>query len=184
MTWPGFARHLGHHDFHVLIDEVIDAQLAAIRATTDADVVFQPHDPHAKELFSSDTDAAWTLGHVIVHATASSEEAAAVALDLARGVNVQWRSRYETPWGTVTTVAGCRQRLEESRRMRHGLLSAWPDSPSAEQWRHYYYTDVVVDCYARFLMGISHEEGHLEQLREIMRQAKAAKAAKGGEGIT
>jgi hypothetical protein len=72
----------------------------------------------------------WTLGHLIVHVTASAEEAAAIAAELARGVPHRGgRSRSEVHWTTVTTVEQCRQRLEESRRMRLASLGMWPDQP-------------------------------------------------------
>lgn len=179
ISWTDLTHGQSVRTFHALVDEIIDAQLDIIRDAQDRDVIFQPIDPNAKELFDTakaDANAAWTLGHVILHATASSEEAAAIALDLARGVAATWRSRYEPAWEPVTTIAQCRQRLEESRRMRHGMLAAWPDSPSSLTWQHYYFKDIYVDCFGRFLMGLSHEEGHLNQLREIMRQAKAARA--------
>ena len=49
--------------------------------------------------------------------------------DLARGVAFHGRSRSEVPWETVTTIAQCRARLEESRRMRLASLDMWPDQP-------------------------------------------------------
>jgi len=34
-----------------------------------------------------------------------------------------------------------------------------------------------INAIGRFLFGLSHDDSHLEQLREIMRQARAARAA-------
>ena len=93
-----------------------DRVLGLIAECTDADVVFQPVDPNANDPYAQDpavVNEAWTLGHVIVHATASSEEAAFLAAELARGVANHGRSRYETEWTTVTTIAQCRQRLHD-----------------------------------------------------------------------
>ena len=76
-------------DLRQLTDEMIDAMLTLIAGCTDADVTFVPDDPEAEDTFATDPDEAnlaWTLGHVIVHATASSEEAAFLAAELARGV--------------------------------------------------------------------------------------------------
>ena len=69
---------------------------------------------------------------MIVHTTASSEEAAFIAAELARGVEFHGRSRSEVPWETVTTIEQCRHRLEESRRMRLATLQIWPDEPDLD----------------------------------------------------
>ena len=71
-------------------------------------VTFQPVDPVANDTFAADpadVKLAWTLGHVIVHATASSEESAFLAAEMARGVANHGRSRSETAWETVTTIS-------------------------------------------------------------------------------
>ena len=63
--------------------------LARMQGVSDADVTFQPVDPVANDQFAADradVDLAWTLGHVVVHLTASAEEAAFIAAELARGV--------------------------------------------------------------------------------------------------
>ena len=175
-TLADLARDLSAADLHRLTDEMVDTVLAIIAEATAADVVFVPEDPSANDTFGASEEAslAWTLGHVIVHATASSEEGAALSSELARGVEITGRSRYETEWGTVHGVAQLRQRLEESRRMRHAFLDTWPTEP---------HLDVVYDpggglakygpmnAIGRFLLGLMHEDSHLEQMREIMRQA-------------
>lgn len=124
---------LGPHDLRRLTNEMIDDMLAAIGGCTYVDVVFVPVDPEANDPYAdnaADAELAWTLGHVIVHTTASAEESAALATVLARGAAIHGRSRYETPWQTVTTIAQCRQRLEESLRMRRlASLAMWPDPP-------------------------------------------------------
>ena len=145
---------------------------------TDADVVFVPVDPAANDEFASSTaevELAWTLGHVVVHLTASAEEAAFIAAELARGVAREGRSRYETPWTSVTTIAEAQARLVESRRMIQALLAAWPDEPNLT---------VTVsgatgprNAIARFLGGLNHADQHREQVSEIVRQAKAARGA-------
>src|SRR6185437_14579064 len=111
-------------------------------------------------------------GHVIVHVTASSEEAAALALVLARGLPVEGRSRYEVYWETVTTIAQARQRLEESRKMRKAMLDAWPDEPHLEVTYIPYQSVGPINAIGRFILGLSHDDSHLEQLREIMRQGR------------
>ncbi len=132
-------------DLRQLTDEMIDAMLDLIAGCTDADVTFVPDDPRAEDTFATDPDEAslaWTLGHVIVHATASSEEAAFLAAELGRGVPAREdRSRYEVPWRTMTTTEQCRLRLEESRRMRVASLELWPDPPHLDNTFKAWYGD-------------------------------------------
>lgn len=166
-------------DLHTLTDEMIDTQLALIAEALDPDVVFVPSDPAANDDAAAnpeEVNLAWTLGHIIVHVTASSEEYAFIAAELARGVEWHGRSRYETPWQTVTTIAQCRARLEESRRMRHALLNAWPAEPHYEiLFTPQFAGAKPVNCVARFCGGLGHDDTHLSQIKEIVRQAKAAR---------
>jgi len=164
-------------DLHRLTDEMIDTMLGYLTEATDAEVVFVPTDPKAKDeaaATAAEVDLAWTLGHVIVHTTASSEEYAFIAAELARGVVWHGRSRYETHWTTVTTIAQCRARLEESRRMRHALLNAWPDAPHL----NVFYTPTEngprFNAIARFCSGLSHDDSHLAQMQAIIQQVRGA----------
>jgi len=182
-TMADLTARLRVHDLRDLTNEMIDLQRAAIAESSDADVTFVPSDPAANDTFApAGSDAAvvnlpWTLGHVIVHVTASSEEGAALALTLARGLPVTGRSRYETPWETVMTVAQLVQRLEESRRMRLALLDAWPDQPHLDN------TDTPIPQFgplnpvARFVLGLFHDQSHIDQTQDIVAQAKAARGA-------
>lgn len=172
------TQGLTRADLRAATDEMIDTMLAIIADAVDADVVFVPVDPEANDTFGKpeDKDLAWTLGHVVVHTTASSEEAAAQAATLARGVSVDGRSRYEVPWETVHTVAQLRQRFEESRRIRHAFLDAWPDEPHLDVTYIYIPRLGPLDAVKRFVLGLMHDDSHLGQLREIMRQAREARA--------
>ncbi len=176
LTMLELTRDLTKVDLHRLTDEMLDTMTAIIVGATDADIIFVPIDPQAKDTFgdAADAELAWTLGHVIVHATASSEEAAAQSANFARGVLIEGRSRYETPWQTVTTMAQVRQRLAESRRMRHAFLDAWPDAPHMELVQEHPYFGTL-NAVTRFAFGLLHDDAHLEQLREIMRQARTAR---------
>lgn len=170
-------HHITHDDLIRLTNEMIDAQLALIADIVDADVVFQPVDPDAYDPYATDPEAvhaAWTLAHVIAHTTASSEECCAQAANLARGVPVSQRMRYEVPWQSLTTVAQLRHRLEESRRIRLAYLQAWPDEPHYDLTYTPYKTPH--NCLTRVLAGLHHDAGHLRQIAEIVRQAKAARA--------
>jgi hypothetical protein len=154
------------------------AQIEEILASaTDADVVFVPEDPAADDpaaADSADRDLAWNLGHLVAHVTASAEESAALAQELARGVPFHGRSRWEVPWKTVTTIDQCRRRLAESRRMRLASLQMWPSSPpsavdpdpATPTWQQ---------ARERFARGLSHEDAHVDQIRDVVKQAQAAR---------
>ncbi len=178
-TMSDIAATLTKQDLYRLTDEMIDEMRSIIADAVDADVTFVPQDPEANDTFASDpgvVDLAWTLGHVIVHVTASSEESAALALTLARGIVVEGRSRYETPWEEVSKVQELVDRLEESRRMRRAMLDAWPDQPHLDVTYTPYQRSGPLNAIGRFIGGLSHDDSHLGQLREIMRQAQAARA--------
>jgi hypothetical protein len=176
-SFADVAASLTRTDLYQITDEMIDTVQTIVAEATDEDVVFVPVDPQAKDTFGKpeDADLAWTLGHVVVHTTASSEESAALGLTLARGLPVEGRSRYETPWESVTTIAQVRQRLEESRRMRKSLLDAWPDEPHLEVTYSPFPQVGNLNAIGRFILGLYHETDHLDQLREIARQARAAR---------
>jgi hypothetical protein len=177
ITLIELAASLDRSDLRDLTNEMIDLQLHLIAECNDADVVMVPedseaHDPFAKE--PEDVDLAWTLGHVIVHITASSEEAAAIAAELARGVKYHGRSRYETPWQEVKSVHQCRLRLEESRRMRISSLEMWPDNPNIDNVYKSRPGAPPLNAVARYVYGLMHDDDHLEQISKIKRQAKSA----------
>ena len=180
-TIQELAQGLTRDDLRRVTDEMIESELDLIAACTDADVVFVPEDPEANDSFATAGDEikiAWTLGHVIVHVTASSEETAFVAAEMARGVlQREGRSRSEVPWLGVTTIAQCRRRLEESRRMRLATLEVWPDEPHLDNLFRWRPDGPAYDPVARFLQGLNHEHSHLAQIAEIVRQAKTARVS-------
>ncbi|GAB4505848.1 MAG: DinB family protein [Anaerolineales bacterium] len=162
-------------DLRELTNSMVDAMLAAIAECRDKDVTFLPHDPNARDPYAADSaeaNQAWTLGHVIVHATASAEESAFLAAELARGVPNHGRSRYEVPWQSITTIAQCRQRLEESRRMRLASLELWPNEPHLELIHAPYPGAEPVNAVQMFVFGLAHDDDHLGQIREIVWQAR------------
>jgi hypothetical protein len=166
-TFAQLAEGLTRNDLRALTDEMIDAFLSRLEDCRDQDITFVAHDPAA--------ETGWTAGHVITHATATGEEHIFVAASLARGAPIEGRSRYEAPWEPITTVAQCRQRLEESRRMRLASLELWPDEPHldvtvAPAWLGY-----AVNAPARYIMSLNHDDIHLPHLTEVLRQARAAR---------
>ncbi len=165
-------------DLRQLVNEMIDAQLAMIADCTDADVTFEPMDPEADDSAAASAEErtmAWTLGHVIVHCCASSEEAAFLASELARGVPHHGRSRHEPHWTTMHTIQQCRDALEESRRMRLATLHVWPLAPDLENSHEVWPGGPVANAMGRFVMGHVHEYSHFGQIGEIVRQARAAR---------
>ncbi|MCB0211122.1 MAG: DinB family protein [Anaerolineae bacterium] len=165
-----------------LTNEMIDTILGLIAECDDEDITFLYNDPSAYDhaaASSEEVNLAWTLGHVIVHITATAEETAFLAAELARGVRREGRSRYEVYWETVTTVEQCRRRLEESRRMRLASLDMWPDEPHLNNTIELRYLKGPINPVSRFLGGLSHEDAHLGQIKEILRQSRAVKAMKG-----
>ncbi len=178
-TLDELARGLSRKDLEGLVNEMADTMLALIRDAEDADVTFVPEDPEAHDTYAAsaeEVDLPWTLGHVIVHSTASSEEATAHSLTLARGVPVKQRSRYEVPWQEATTVEFLRGRIEESRRMQLAMLGAWPDRPHLEQTTAYGRLGTV-NAIGIFLGGLAHADSHLGQIANILAQARSRTAA-------
>jgi hypothetical protein len=178
-TMQELVANLGSNDLRRLTNEMLDTMLSMIAECTDADVTFVPDDPDAYDSAAA-TEAElhmpWTLGHLIVHCTASSEEAAAIAVELARGVPHRGgRSRSEVHWTTITTVAQCRYRLEESRRMRLASLDMWPDQPRLENTYLPREGAEPTNAVMRFVNGLRHDDSHLEQIAKVVAQARAAR---------
>ncbi len=178
VTFAKLVAELTSADLCALTNQMIDRQLALIAGCDDAAVIFVPDDPQADDPYAAEpTEAklAWTLGHVIVHVTATSEETAFIAAEMARGVVREGRSRYETPWETVTTIAQCRARLEESRRLRLATLDVWPNPPHLDVTIPYRRLPEPVNPIGRFVMGLLHDADHLGQIEDIVRQAQTAR---------
>ncbi|KAA3644920.1 MAG: DinB family protein [Chloroflexi bacterium] len=178
LTWMEFAEEIGKEDLARLTNEMVDLQLELISDCVDAGVVFVPDDPNAHDTYAEneeDVDLAWNLGHVIVHAIASSEESAFLAAEMARGVEPHGRSRYEVPWQEVSTIEQCRHYIEQSRRMILATLDVWPDEPHLDN-TYEQRPGLTMNPVVRFLHGLSHAESHIDQIREIVRQAQVARS--------
>lgn len=161
-----------------ITNDMIDAMLGLVRNVPDEFVTFIPEDPGAYDPWAAsdeEKNVSWTLGHVIVHTTASAEERAAHGSMLARGTQVKGRSRYEIPWETVTTTAQIVQRLDESRRMRLAFLDTWPDDP---QLTNFYEQKTYIEIYGLLnaigitLLGLKHDLDHLPQIEQIVKQGE------------
>jgi hypothetical protein len=71
-------------------------------------------------------------------------------------------------------MAQCRQRLEDSRRMRHASLEAWPARPHLDNTYELWEGGPRANAVERFARGLSHDDSHLDHIREIVRQAQSA----------
>ncbi len=182
ISFSELTINLTLEDLRSLSHEMVDTLLTLIADCTDADVVFRPvdvdaNDPYASGEGANQVNEAWTLGHVILHTTASAEEAAFMAAEMARGIEPHGRSRYELPWESVTTVDQLRQRLQESRRMRVASLDLWPDHPHMNIYFSYGEGKPQYNALQRMALGLRHEDDHLAQIREIVRQAQESRQA-------
>lgn len=174
ITFDELVAELTINDLIDLTNEMIDTILDLIQECSDRDVVFEPEDPQANDPYAENPDEInmpWTLGHVIVHNTASAEESAFLAAELARGVILHGRSRYEVPWREMCTIEGCRHRLEESRRLRIASLKMWPDRPHLDLITPTWSGGPQVNAIGRFVLGLMHSESHLEQVKDIVHQS-------------
>lgn len=171
-TYAEQVKGITYKDLYNLTDQLFQKINTLTTGLDDKSTTFIPDDPEASE----GDGKGWNIAHILVHLTASLEEAAATAVTLARGValNEGQRLRYETPWETVTTAAQVKARLSESARMCKSLLDAWPDQP---------HMDVTVlrvpffgpmNAIGAYMLGIGHAEMHYEQIARAVRQAKEA----------
>jgi len=180
-----FSKQFTIEDLKTVTNSYIDMILDIIKDATDAQIAYVPDDAEADDPYAveGEENIGWSLGHLVAHVTASSEEGAAFSSILARGVEYTDgpRPRYETPWREVDTKAKAVQRLEESRRIRLAYLDTWPDEPHLDNYRTISprfiekYGDL--NAVASFLFGLSHEDGHLEQIRTVIQQAREAEIA-------
>lgn len=174
-----FAVSLNLDDLRELTRVSVEQMLALLdTAIIDEDIVFVPDDPEAHDSYvvnPADRELAWTLGHNIVHATASAEEYAAAAAELARGVEFHGRPRYEVPWQRITTIEQCRHRLLESLRMRLASLEMWPDEPNLRLGYMPWKEAGFCNAKAIFAWGLAHDASHIRQISEILQQAQAVR---------
>lgn len=178
-TFREICADLSIDDLRSYTNKIIDTIQDLVADCVDDDVVFYPQDPEADDQYAAseeERNISWTLGHVIVHTTAGSEEGAFSAAELARGVENHGRTRYETPWETMQTMDQVRHRLEESRRMRLACLDVWPDEPHLDNTYHVDFLGEDINAVGAFVLGLGHETSHLAQIKEIVRQAKAARS--------
>ena len=173
------AAELTRTDLHDLTVRSVEGFVALLEGCTDEQVIHLPHDPHAYDAYAArfrpeETHLGWSIAHNIVHATASAEEYAFNAAELARGVPYHGRSRYETPWQSVTTATHCLSRLQESLRIRLATLEAWPDNPDLENGVTPWKESGWVNAVGLFAWGLAHDQSHCRQIRGTIKQLEEA----------
>lgn len=167
-------------DLRAATNASLDTILAILGDADDAQLTHIPYDPDANDPYAPPElqHVGWSLAHLVAHVTASSEEAAAVASILARGIPYtrEPRLRYETDWQTLTTRAQVLGRIAESRRIRLAYLDTFPDAPQLEVFRdtseRFAERHGKLNATAQFLYGLKHEVGHHDQFRDAARQAR------------
>ena len=167
-SYADTVRDVTHTDLYKATDDLFDTIESIISGLTDMSATFVPHDPDLKD----PNEEAYTLGHVIVHLTATLEETASIASVLARGIAFEGRLRNEVPWQTIHTAQQVHARLRESRRMCRAYLNAWPDAPHLDVTIMRIPSFGPMNAVGMHALGILHGQSHIEQLREIMRQSK------------
>lgn len=180
-----YAGQFTRQDLRQATGDYLDAVLDIIADMDDADLTHDPKDPDADDPYAKPGEEriGWSLAHLVLHITASIEEAAAFGSILARGVSTPegLRLRYEPEWRTFTTRTQVIHRLEESRRMSLAYLEAWPDK--AHMDAHRTLSARAVDLFGEanaptaHLLGLLHARDHLDQLRDVHGQVVAARAA-------
>jgi hypothetical protein len=60
--------------------------------------------------------------------------------------------------------------------MRKAMLDAWPDEPHLDVTYTPYPRLGPINAVTRFIFGLYHDNDHLGQLKEIMRQARLARS--------
>jgi hypothetical protein len=174
------ALRLTAADLRAATHASLDTLLAIIGDAGDAQLTHIPYDPEANDPYAPPEfqHVGWSLAHLVAHVTATSEEAAAIASILARGIPYtrEPRLRYETEWQTITTRAQVVQRIAESRRIRAAYLDTFPDAPHLDVFRdtseRFAERHGKLNAIAQFLYGLKHELGHHDQFREAARQAR------------
>ena len=176
ITLQELVKDLTKDDLRHELNDIYDKISLLIADCTDAHVTFEPIDEKADDPYAieGEEEIAWTLGHVIVHLTASMEESASIASELARGVQVHGRSRSEVPWRQARTIEYCQARLAESRSMCLASLEMWPDIPYMQNTYAPSEGAIPHTAISRFASGLRHTSDHLGQIAEITRQAKEA----------
>ncbi len=171
-TLGDLASEYSNADLCRALNSYVDFTIQIISSVSDEQAIHIPSDPDANDPYAT-TEAerhlGWSLVHLVMHVTASAEEAAAFSSILARGIALGGRLRSEQDWRQVTTCAQAVARLEECRRMCLAYLATWPDQPDLitvrimpenASW-------MKPNAPISFLAGLMHWHKHIEQFQKV-----------------
>jgi len=190
-SYADVVRQVRPADLRMKTEQFFDTVQSILASATDVAIQLVPRDPHvseepetAMEILAAkegkwnpkttpeEGKLGWTISKVVAHVTAILEDGMACAAMLARGVRLEQRLMYEVPSESMITAEQVRVRVRESRRICLALLDAWPDQPHLE-------TTVIripeigpLNAVGIAMSGLFHGPMHLDQMREILRQAK------------
>lgn len=169
ISFADATRTLQPADLRRALDELFSELDAALAQATDATVLFVPRDPDA----SDQSERGWPLNQIVAHVTATLDGTTAGAAILARGVQVEGQLRYEPSWEGLSTLQKVQARLKECQRMCRAFLDAWPDEPHLDQTVTPIPALGPLNAIGLSAIGIGHAQQHLDQVREVVRQAAA-----------
>jgi hypothetical protein len=172
------ANKYSHADLGAGLNSYVDFTLQIINGVGDEQATYIPFDPHADDPHATteaDRHLGWSLVHLVMHVTATAEEAAAFSSILARGIAIGGRLRSERDWREVTTCAEAVARLEECRRMCLAYLATWPDRPDLTTVRIMpeNMSWMKPNAPISFLAGLMHWHKHIEQFQQVADQSRA-----------
>jgi hypothetical protein len=176
-TLSDLAGQYGNADLREALNNYVDFTVQIINSISDEEAIYIPLDPGANDPYATteaERHVGWSLVHLVMHVTASAEEAAAFSSILARGIAIGGRLRSERDWRQVATCAEAVARLEECRRICLAYLSTWPDQPDLDTTR------IMPDNMSwmkpnapiQFLAGLMHWQAHVEQFQKVVEQAR------------
>lgn len=172
---PAATDSVSPRDFRRITVIVFDHLAGLLSGARDVDIAFLPDDPLANDPHAEpghERSTGWTVGHIVAHLTATLEESAALAAELARGVVYHGRSRSEVNWSEMRTVADCQARLAESRRICVASLGMWPAAPDLTNTYLPWEGAPPFGMTARYLLGLRHAVDHMPQIVNVLGQAR------------
>jgi hypothetical protein len=171
------ANEYSQADLGAALNSYVDFTLQIINGVGDEQATYIPFDPDADDPHATteaDRHIGWSLVHLVMHVTATVEEAAAFSSILARGIAIGGRLRSERDWREVTTCAEAVARLEECRRICLAYLATWPDRPDLTTARIMpeNLSWMKPNAPISLLAGLMHWHKHIEQFRQVAEQAR------------
>lgn len=175
-TLQDLANEYSHVDLGNALNGYVDFTTQVFQGLSDEQATFIPTDPDADDPFAAsevERHMGWSLVHLVMHVTASAEEAAAFSSILARGIPIGGRLRSERDWRQVSTCFETLARLDECRRMCLAYLATWPDQPDLITVRIMpeNLSWMKPNAKISFLAGLMHWHKHIEQFQKVVMQA-------------